>query len=261
MEAKSKQIFTITIYTFYKTILHSYSQGVRLMNVAILLAGGCGSRMNCDIPKQLIKINDKPLMCYALAALFDCPLIESVQIVLPQEYRGYIFTNIIEMNNCEKLLGFSEPGETRQLSIYNALSDIEMLTDDNDIVLIQDGARPLTSSAIINECLAAIDGYDGVLPVLPLKDTVYASDSGNCIDRLMKRDELYSGQAPEAFRYGRYLQVNRELLKENRIYDIKGSSEAAILGGMNIRLIPGEEINFKVTTREDLKRFISIVGF
>ncbi|MBR1624026.1 MAG: 2-C-methyl-D-erythritol 4-phosphate cytidylyltransferase [Pseudobutyrivibrio sp.] len=231
------------------------------MNVALLLAGGCGTRMKCDIPKQLIKIKDKPLMCYALAALFDCELVDAVQIVLPEVYRDYMIAHIMEMSNCGKLLGFSNPGETRQHSILNGLMDIEMTIDDEDIVLIQDGARPLATQAIIRDCIERMDDYDGVMPVIPVKDAIYASRSGKSIDSLMKRDELYAGQAPEAFIFGKYFRINMELANENRIDDIKGSTEAAILGGLNIKLIPGKEDNFKITTKEDLTRFISIVGF
>lgn len=87
-----------------------------------------------------------------------------------------------------------------------------------------------------------------------MKDTVYYSDDGMHVDKLLKRSKVLAGQAPEAFRFGKYLEANRTLLPE-QILQINGSTEPAILAGMDIVTIPGDERNYKVTTQEDLKRF------
>jgi 2-C-methyl-D-erythritol 4-phosphate cytidylyltransferase len=86
-----------------------------------------------------------------------------------------------------------------------------------------------------------------------MKDTVYLSNDGKKVSALLKREEVYAGQAPEMFVFGKYLEANRRLLPDD-ILKINGSTEPAILYGMDIAMIPGDEGNFKITTREDLER-------
>ena len=92
------------------------------------------------------------------------------------------------------------------------------------------------------------------MPALPMKDTVYLSADGKRITELIDRSCVYAGQAPELFLLKPYFQANRALLAEDRIMRINGASEPAVMAGMDIALIPGDERNFKVTTRADLER-------
>ena len=94
--------------------------------------------------------------------------------------------------------------------------------------------------------------------LLPMKDTVYFSGNGVSVTELLEREKIFAGQAPEAFVLGKYLAANRALLPE-RILTIKGSTEPAVLAGMDISMIPGDEGNFKVTTKADLERYEGIV--
>jgi 2-C-methyl-D-erythritol 4-phosphate cytidylyltransferase len=153
-------------------------------------------------------------------------------------------------------LAFAEPGENRQLSIYHALLALreEMGTSDEDVVLIQDAARPNTSLEQLAQCFEAARGHDGAIPVLPMKDTVYLSEDGKAVTSLLNRSSVFAGQAPEAFRYGAYIKANQALLPD-KILGINGSTEPAILAGLDVAMIPGDEHNYKITTRADLERF------
>ena len=111
---------------------------------------------------------------------------------------------------------------------------------------------------MITDCLKAIEGYDGVIPVLPMKDTVYESVDGKTISRLLNRSQIYAGQAPELFRFGSYYEANRRLFPE-RILEINGSTEPAVIAGMKMAMIPGDENNFKITTKADLERLRTIL--
>ncbi|MDE7427740.1 MAG: 2-C-methyl-D-erythritol 4-phosphate cytidylyltransferase, partial [Lachnospiraceae bacterium] len=153
-----------------------------------------------------------------------------------------------------KFRGFSAPGENRQLSIFNGLEDIRKYAEESDIVLIHDAARPLLSDRQITDCLKVVAGHDGVLPVLPMKDTVYYSEDGISVSSLLERARIFAGQAPEAFVLGKYYEANKKLLPD-RILQINGSTEPAIMAGMDIAMIPGDEGNFKITTKADLERF------
>jgi 2-C-methyl-D-erythritol 4-phosphate cytidylyltransferase len=87
-----------------------------------------------------------------------------------------------------------------------------------------------------------------------MKDTVYLSEDGHRISQLLDRSKVWAGQSPEVFRFGRYLDACRRLT-HNEIMLINGSSEPAVMAGMNIVMIPGDENNYKVTTNADLDRF------
>ena len=220
------------------------------MNIALILSGGTGTRFGSDIPKQYIEVCGKMIISYCLETIINHQMIDFVQIVADKNWHKFILENI----NSEKFMGFSEVGENRQLSIYNGLADIVGYANENDYVLIHDAARPLVSAEMITNCIKTLEHHDGVLPVLPMKDTVYFSDDGKCISQLVDRSKIYAGQAPEAFRLSKYLAANEALMPE-KILAINGSTEPAIIAGMDIAMIDGDEKNFKITTKADLEKF------
>lgn len=229
------------------------------MNTALILSGGTGSRMGADIPKQYIKVHGKPIIQYCLETIARHEMIDAIQIAADGIWQEFILKCMEEAQILHKFKGFSAPGENRQLSIWNGLEAIRKYASEQDLIFIHDGARPLLSSELIRQCLEAAAGYDGVLPVLPMKDTVYLSEDGEKITSLLNRSQIFAGQAPEVFTLGAYYRANKALFPE-KILKINGSTEPAVMAGMKIRMIPGDEKNFKITTREDLKRFEETVG-
>lgn len=234
------------------------------MNIALILSGGTGRRMGMEIPKQYIEVCGRPIISYCLESLSAHGEIDAIQIVAEEEWQELITECMKQLNKTdglgilEKFKGFSRPGANRQLSILNGLEDIRKYADDSDYVLIHDAARPRLSEQQITGCLTAAKEHDGVIPVLLMKDTVYASENGATITSLLNRSQIYAGQAPEVFKLDAYYEANTALLPDS-ILRINGSTEPAILAGMDIGMIPGDEGNFKITTRADLERFREIV--
>lgn len=227
------------------------------MNVALVLAGGTGTRLGEGVPKQYREVQGKAIIQYSLEALIQSKDIQGVWIVADEAWREFILEGMSRAVR-SSFLGFSVPGVTRQLSILNGLEDIRRLKAQTDTVLIHDAARPLISLELLNACFVAIDGHQGVLPVLPMKDTVYYSDDGQVVSSLLKRQCIFAGQAPELFAFGDYYQANKALSSVEMLA-INGSTEPAILAGMDIVMIPGQESNFKITTLTDLTRFEEII--
>lgn len=228
------------------------------MVTALLLSGGTGKRMGVETPKQYIKVNGSMIIDYCLQTLLKHEEIDAVQIVADEMWQEAILAE----TGCagSKFRGFSKPGETRQLSIWNGLTDIGKYAKDVDYVLIHDAARPLVSAKQITECLKAVRaGHDGALPVLPMKDTVYYSEDGAAVTSLLERSRIFAGQAPEIFVLGKYREANQALFPE-QILRINGSTEPAVMAGMDISMILGDEGNFKITTKADLKRFREMIG-
>lgn len=228
------------------------------MNIAIILSGGVGSRMGSDLPKQYMSVDSKPVIYYCLKTFLEVKEINVLIIVVADEWRIFVEDTINKLNPIIPFF-YAQPGETRQFSIYSGLK--KAFTNgavDNDVVIIHDAARPMVSPQLIYACLEGCKIADGVLPVIPVKDTLYQSKDGYSISNLLNRTELYAGQAPEAFLFGKYLSLHETMPREE-LMKINGSTEIAYKGGLKIKLIKGDEMNFKITTPEDLSNFESII--
>lgn len=129
--------------------------------------------------------------------------------------------------------------------------------EDSDVVVIHDAVRPLVSVELLDNCVKTAAQYGGCMPVLPMKDTVYMSENGVHISDLIDRSKLFVGQAPEAFRLKEYVRINCACALD-KLGAYPGSSQIAYQHGLEVRMIPGEEINFKLTTPEDMARFRAI---
>lgn len=227
------------------------------MTIALVLSGGVGTRLATEIPKQYVEVGGKPVLSYSLQTLSAHPGIDAIQIVASPVWQPPIMAWMTGYE--EKFHGFSLPGENRQLSIFHGLMDLQVYAGEDDVVLIHDAARPNLSSALISECLAALPGHDGVMPVLPMKDTVYLSKDRRTISARLNREQVFAGQAPEVFRLGAYCAANRRLLPD-AILRINGASEPAVMAGLDVAMIPGDESNFKLTTPADLEKFQRLVA-
>ena len=264
------------------------------LNICILLSGGTGTRLGGDIPKQYMEVggaggtggaggvNGHMMVTHALSTVLASSLIDEVYVVAALEWRAAIERDALTAGlDISKLCGFAMPGRNRQESALNgmekALSHHLSFDEDKDTaayvgsmstmsemnsvslgeqatVLIHDAARPMLSEDLLSHIYEALDGHDGVIPVLPMKDTVYRSADGSKVSELLDRSQIFAGQAPELFLFDKYYCANKELLPD-KIKSINGATEPAIMAGMDIVMIPGDERNYKVTTGEDLARF------
>lgn len=226
------------------------------MNAAIILSGGVGTRINAPIPKQYLKVQNKMLITYSLETLAKHPQIDLIVVVAEENWQSVILKEIGHVGPYErKVKAFAEPGITRQHSIYNGLKVIDTYWHGQvSNVLIHDAARPNLTADLVSECLDALSRHEGVMPVLPMKDTIYVSENKNTVTKLLDRETLFAGQAPEAFHFDAYFSANERLLPD-QLHLIKGSTEPAILAGMDVVMIAGDEKNYKITTSSDLERF------
>ena len=227
------------------------------MNTAIILAGGVGSRMGVDRPKQFLMVREKPIISYCFDIFQKHSEIDKIVVVVSEEWQGFV-EEYAQKFGVTKLCGYAPAGKTRQHSIYNGLKCIEQNAPDTDIVIAHDAARPLVSDQIISDCIKGATEFDGAMPVISVKDTVYQSKDGKKIGQLLKRSELFAGQAPESFKFRKYLDIHNEVSDEE-IASTAGSSEIAYRHGMEISMVKGSERNLKITTIEDLETFESIL--
>jgi 2-C-methyl-D-erythritol 4-phosphate cytidylyltransferase len=224
------------------------------MVTALILSGGTGVRLGGTTPKQYLPVGGKPVLLYSLQTFQRTDGVDQILIVASEQWQGAV-SEWVAKERITKFAGFAPAGKSRQHSILSGLQVMKRQgAGDGDAVIIHDAARPRVTSALISACLRALEGADGVMPVLPVKDTIYQSGTGARIDALLDRDSLFAGQAPECFRFGPYYAIHQGLT-DAALCAIRGSSEIAYRNHLNIRLIPGEEGNYKITTALDLEKF------
>lgn len=236
------------------------------MNIAIILSGGTGSRLGMEIPKQYLIVCGRDIISHSIETMSRSSLIDRIYIVAAKEWTDTIDSDIEKYDSNHKFAGYANPGENRQLSILSGLESIKNDMEKNNqdeqtknLVIVHDAARPNITEKIIEDLINASKEHDGAMPVLPVKDTVYYSEDGASVSKLLERSKIYAGQAPEVFDYEKYLEANYRLLPD-KILKINGSTEPAVMAGMDIALTKGDENNYKITTKTDLEKFIDIMS-
>ena len=167
-----------------------------LRNVAVLLAGGVGTRIGLDIPKQLLKIAGKPILEHTLAALDSHPLVDEVLIMMAPGHLDAVRA-IVRDGDYAKVVGILEGAATRNDTTLTAL---RALGDDECNVLFHDAVRPLVTPRIIQECFEALEDYEAVDVAIPSADTIIEVDADDTIREIPPRASLRRGQTPQAFR-------------------------------------------------------------
>ena len=134
------------------------------MNTAIILAGGVGSRMGVDRPKQFLMVQDKPIISYCFDIFQKHNEIDAIVVVVSEQWQSFV-EEYAAKYHVDKICGYAPAGKTRQHSIYNGLKCIAENAGDTDIVIVHDAARPLVSDEIISECIKGGNEYDGAMTV------------------------------------------------------------------------------------------------
>ena len=229
------------------------------MNYAVILSGGIGTRMHMgDFPKQYYKVKGKMILEYTLDAFEKSSSVDEIIIVMAPAWQEQLEEEL--RSKYKKLQGFAAPGSIRQESILSGLLVcMERSVSEDDKVIIHDGVRPLVSCELIDACFDAIGEYEACLPVIPATDTIYYSDDGKGVDKLLDRSKLFMGQSPETFWLHQYYRIH-EGKSHEFLMSMRGTTEIAYVAGMKICMIPGDPMNFKITHPADLQRFRMIVG-
>ncbi len=221
--------------------MHNKTQIIK----AIILAGGYSKRMNLKIPKQMAKIDNKPILAYTLDVFERCKAIDSIILVVHKKIVQQS-RSLIKKCGYKKIGQLCLGGETRQQSVFNALTMIR----DCDYVIIHDGVRPFVTEDSILRIIRSVKMFGAVTCAVKAIDTIIEAKE-NFIGRTLCRDVLWHIQTPQAFRFDLILQAHQKAKAEG----IKNvSDDAQLLLGLKkkVKLIEGSYKNIKVTTMADL---------
>lgn len=231
------------------------------MNIAVILAGGTGSRMGIvDMPKQFIEIYSKPVIVHTIESFEINDNIDAICVVCIKEWQNNLKIWLKEYD-IRKVRWIADAGDSRQRSSLNALDAIKNDCTDDDIVVIHDAARPLVSQRIINENIEKVKEYGACDTVVPAHDTVIRSVDGEYLESIPARKELYMGQTPQSFTYGiiRKSYDDYYALPEDKRPVMTDDCGLVLNSGIKIGMAMGDKINMKLTTMEDLLLIKSLI--
>lgn len=226
--------------------------------VALLTAAGVGSRMHNNIPKQFITVENKPIIIYTLEAFENHPSIDEI-IVACLEGWIPVLQAYAKENGITKLKYIIPGGKTGQESITNCLNYLkENGLKDNDIVMVHDGNRPLISDNVISESIATCISKGNAVAHVPCNEVIVLTEDQEKCGSQLNRDIVKRTQTPHTCRFGEMYNDYQEMIKRNQLSIVAPCSVWMNLG-KQVWLSPGSELNFKITTQEDLEIFEALV--
>ncbi len=228
------------------------------MKIALIVAGGTGSRMaNLKTPKQFALVNGKPLIAYTIETFQNHPEIDKIIVVILNDYLDDM-KNICEDYHFDKVQAIVPGGNTRQLSVSVGLKTaLNLGVQDEDIILIHDGARPLVSEEIITKNIEDCKTFEACDTVIRATDTIVKSEDNETIGDIPNRNELYQSQTPQTFKYRLIVNAHNQAIEEG-MTNATDDATLVLNIGHKIHLVEGNKMNFKITTDEDLKIFESL---
>lgn len=230
------------------------------MNIAILTAGGVGSRTHQDLPKQFITVDNKPIIIYTLEAFQRHPNIDEIYVSCLEGWDA-VLSAYAKQFNITKLKKIVIGGATGQESIYNALQAINNVHSDTSdvIVLIHDGNRPMVSQDVITDNIVKQKMYGSAVTVIPTTEVVFVSQNGQNSNEALNREELWRTQTPHSYKFDELWSVHNQAIVDG-ITDTAASCSLMQKYGYETYFSKGSEKNIKITTVEDIEIFKALLN-
>ena len=226
-----------------------------IKKIAIIFAGGVGSRMESNIPKQFLKIYDKEIIIHTLEKFQYNENIDLIYVGCIKEYIPEL-EKLVDKYNITKIPigGIVPGGSTGQDTIYRILKKAEEDNLSDSICLIHDGVRPLITDELINNNILGVLKYGSSVTATKAFETPIISHDGTTVDQVLERNMIYTAQAPQSFYLGDIIKAHETIRNTEMGYNnpkIVDSCSLMMECGMKIHLVPSNRGNIKVTTVED----------
>ena len=225
------------------------------MTYGVILAGGIGSRMGGDKPKQYLTVKDKPIIIYTIEKFLVVPEFEKVIVLCPKQWVEHT-KNLIEKHiaPAKDRVAVIEGGSTRNESIMNAIKLIENEGNLNDdtIIVTHDSVRPFVTHRIIEENIKAAEEFGACDTVVPATDTIVEAIDNATISNIPDRSKMYQGQTPQSFKALKLKNMYESLTDEEKDI-LTDAAKIFVIKGEKVALVQGETYNMKITYPYDLR--------
>lgn len=219
------------------------------MIIALVTAGGIGKRIQTAIPKQFIKIKNKPLLIYTLEKFQYNENIDSIIVACLEEWIDHLEKLLLEYN-ITKVKWIVKNGRTQPESIKNCINKLEKVCKKDDIIVIHAGNRPLINDEIINMTIIECKETGSGISAVSCPEVLINKDTNEIIDR----ESTLKIQTPQTFLYSK-LKENYDKLGNFDVNEISTTSDLMIKCNEKVSFVEGSHLNFKITYPEDLKLF------
>jgi 2-C-methyl-D-erythritol 4-phosphate cytidylyltransferase/2-C-methyl-D-erythritol 2,4-cyclodiphosphate synthase len=216
-------------------------------NIAVIVAGGDGTRMGLEIPKQYAKLGERSVLYHTVKVFLSTASVDKVCVVIGAGHEQMYYDAIDSL--VYSLLPTVYGGDSRQDSVRAGLEAIEQYNPSK--VLIHDAARPFVSVRLIEEVLVELDHYQAVLPVVRMVDTLKMVKDGQVLSTL-DRSQIYGAQTPQGFDYRTILDLHR---KYSQVKGLTDDVQLCEKENIAVKAIINDENNIKLTTNTDLQKW------
>lgn len=229
------------------------------MNVAMIIAGGTGTRMNNHTPKQFLIIDNKPIIVYTLEAFNRHSDIDAIEVVVLKGYEDYLF-ELKEQYNLDKLKWVVAGGENGQGSARNGVYNLKEHLGPDDILIVHDAIRPIVPKVIIDDLIKVAKLHGNACASLEVQETLIQTDNQIYGKHSIDRKTMRRVQTPQAYRYEEILLAHQEALEQGITNSVYANTMMIELGH-TIYFSLGFNNNVKITTPEDIALFKALKDF
>jgi len=227
------------------------------MNIAVVIAGGVGSRMAQDIPKQFLNVNDKPVLIYTLEGFQRHPMIDAIELVCIDGWEE-IAKAYARQFNIDKLKWVVKGGNSAQESIRNGVYNLEEIANDDDVIIIHDGIRPMIDSFVLSDVIKICNEKGNAVTSLPYNEQIFKIDpeDPSSTTEYIPRETLRRVSTPQAYKFGLLDKSYHKAFEEEiGIYGSSYTNTMMVELGERLYFAAGSDKNIKLTTRDDLEMF------
>jgi len=243
-------------------------------NIAVILAGGTGSRMGSSVPKQFLPLGGRTVIEFAIDAFDQHPAIDEVAVVVHPDWRKRM-EEIVALRRWRKLTRVIDGGSERYMSSLNAIMAYIDEPDDTNL-LLHDAARPLVSAKVVDRVVAALRHHEAVGVAVPSTDTVWEVHPDmneelsieneefimpRFVARIPERRLMWRAQTPQAFRLPLIRDAYQRALQDPQF---RATDDCSVvrryMPGVKIHVVEGEERNMKLTRSEDIETMLSFLN-
>lgn len=227
------------------------------MNTVLLMMGGSGTRFGASIPKQYIKVNDRPIFSYILEGYNKLDFVDKIIIVSHADWVDYV-NDIAKQINANKLYKVVCGGDTRSDSVKNGLICASEYSNDDDVILIHDATHPYVDEKGTKEVIEAVKEFGGATLASFNYDTVYRMDDDHILTNIEPRFNIVAGASPEAFTFKRIFDIYINSPKEE-LESMTSAGAIALHYGITMKVIKANVINLKITYADDMDLFVKLI--
>ena len=225
------------------------------MTTAIIIAGGSGTRMGQDIPKQFLNVHDKPILIYTLEGFQKHPMVDAIEVVCLDGWHDVLWAYARQFG-IDKLKWVVSGGKSGQESIRNGVYNLEGKCEEDDVVIIHDGIRPLIEPTVLTDVILKCKEFGNGVTSMPYNEQIFVIDDERSTTKYIPRETLRRVSTPQAYKFGKLDRAYHRAFEEGiGIYGSSYTNTMMVELGERLYFAAGSDKNIKITTKDDLELF------